>query len=132
VTIDIDLQGTFLLTSAIAQVDNNDSYLLQYRDTNGVYNDWWTISGPVTFGVETRPNPADNTAQQDLADVLATGVRITGVAGTGDSVYAVSELQVFAEPITGEVPEPASIIGAGCGLALLGLIKYSRARQAIK
>jgi hypothetical protein len=39
-TVDIDLQGTFTIDSAIVQADNNDAYTLQYRDTTGTYHDW--------------------------------------------------------------------------------------------
>src|SRR5690242_15516044 len=36
--IDIDLQGTFTLNGAIVQADDNDVYMLQYRDTGGTYH----------------------------------------------------------------------------------------------
>jgi hypothetical protein len=42
-TVDIDLQGTFTINSAIVQADDNDAYTLQYRDTTGTYHDWWDV-----------------------------------------------------------------------------------------
>lgn len=124
-TVDIDLGGTFLINSAIVQVDNNDVYRLEYRDTGGVWHDWWTgISGPITFGMETRPNPADNTQVQALAAVQATAVRVSGSGG--DNVYAVSEVQVFSDSA---VPEPSTILlTAGAGLLLLARRRFQAAK----
>ena len=125
-TIDIDLLGTFTLTGAIAQVDNNDTFQLQYRDTSGVYHDWWLIAGPFSVGFETRPNVLDNTQIQPLAPVEATGLRIFGVPGASgtDNVWSVAEVQVF-------VPEPASLLLMGGALAAAALRRRqgSLARQ---
>ena len=110
-TIDIDLLGTYRLSGAIAQVDNNDVFQLQYRDTVGVYHDWWLIDGPTTFGFETRPNVLDNTKIQQLPTVFATGLRIYGVVnapGT-DNVWSVAEVQAF-------VPEPSLLLLMGGAL----------------
>jgi len=128
-TLDIDLQGTFTLKSAIAQVDNNDTFQLQYRDTSGVYHDWWLIDGPASFGFETRPNVLDNTAVQPLPEVVATGLRIFGVAGAPgtDNVWSVAEVQAFGVA----VPEPASVLLMGGALAAAALRRRrgSLARQ---
>jgi len=118
-TLDIDLLGTFTLTGAIAQVDNNDTFQLQYRDTSGVYHDWWSIAGPVTFGFETRPNVLDTTEIQPLPAVVATGLRIFGVPGAPgtDNVWSVAEIQAYGVA----VPEPASVLLMGGALAAAAL-----------
>jgi len=92
---DINLGGTFLISSAIVQADDNDIYTLQYRDTAGVYHDWWHIPTSGTFGLITRPNSGNQTQQQNLTSVLATGLRFLAPAGSGDGEYAVSEIQAF-------------------------------------
>jgi hypothetical protein len=120
-TIDIDLQGTFFINRAVAQVDNNDTFMLQYRDVGGIYHDWWLIQGPLTFGFETRPNVLDNTEFQPLPGVFATGLRIFGVVNGNpetDNVWSVAEIQV--------APEPATMVLTAGGL--LGVL-YRRSRQ---
>jgi hypothetical protein len=94
-SIDIDLQGAFELNAAIVQVDNNDAYQLQYRDSGGVYYDWWTVPQSCCSGMVTRPNLSDNTKPQPLPTVIATGLRIFGIDNQSDLLYSVSEVQVF-------------------------------------
>jgi hypothetical protein len=98
-TVDIDLGGTFLISSATVQADDNDTYTLQYRDIGGVYHDWWNIPTAGNFGLITRPNPTDPTQQQPLTPVIATGLRFFAPAGSGDGYYAVSQIAVFGVPI---------------------------------
>ena len=98
-SIDINLGGTFLLDSAIVQADDNDNYALQYRDTAGVYHDWWNIPNAGSFGLITRPN-GDQATPQSLPTVLATGLRFLAPAGSGDGEYAVSEIQAYGTPIS--------------------------------
>lgn len=128
-TLDIDLLGTFTLTGAIAQVDNNDTFQLQYRDTSGVYHDWWLIGPAFSVGFETRPNVLDNTEIQPLPSVVATGLRIFGVPGAAgtDNVWSVAEVQAFGTA----VPEPASVLLMGGALAAAALRRKreSLARQ---
>jgi hypothetical protein len=122
-SIDIDLQGTYLLNGAIVQADDNDTYQLQYRDIGGVYHDWFNVPGSCCFGMTTRPNPADNTEVQPLPPVQATGLRF--FATGGDNYYSVSEIQAFAD-----VPEPASLTFVGLGLAIAGGLKLRRRSAA--
>ena len=121
-TIDINLQGAFLINSAIVQADDNDSYQLQYRDTGGVYHNWFFVPVSCCFGMTTRPDRSDNTLQQSLPPVVATGLRF--FATGGDDFYAVSEVQVFT-------PEPASIALVGLGLVAAGGLKWRR-RSAVR
>jgi hypothetical protein len=98
-TVDIDLGGVFLISSATVQADDNDSYTLQYRDVGGVYHDWWDLPLAGTFGLVTRPNATDPTQQQPLTPVIATGLRFFAPAVSGDGYYAVSQIAVFGVAI---------------------------------
>jgi len=120
-TIDIDLQGTFTLSGAIVQADDNDIYTLQYRDTGGVYHDWWNIGTLGSFGMITRPGSPDQTKIQSLPAVQATGLRFFAPLGSGDGEYAVSEIEVF-------VPEPATtwMVLSGLALVLVGVSRRQR------
>ena len=99
-SVDVALGGTFLLNSAIVQADNNDTYTLQYRDTAGAYHDWWNLPAAGTFGLVTRPGGANQTQRQNLASVLATGLRLLAPTSSGDGEYAVSEIQAFGSAIS--------------------------------
>ena len=117
-TIDIDLQGTFFLNAAIVQADDNDIYTLQYRDTGGIYHDWWNIGTLGTFGMITRPGSPNQAVAQSLPQVQATGLRLFAPLGSGDGEYAVSEIQVF-------VPEPSTTWMVLGGLVFLLIRKTS-------
>jgi len=115
--IEIDLQGTFTLTGAIVQADNNETYLLQYLDTSNVWQLLWTVPAINTDGVETRPDPNDNAAIFGFAPVEAQAVRILAGQG-GDQYFSVTEVQVFAE-----VPAPAMLPLLGIGLFGLACLR---------
>ena len=115
-TIEIDLGGFFAISGAIMQADNNDSYLLQYRDPST--NTWltlWTVPGVAGFGFTTRPN-ADQTTFQSLSPVVTDAVRISAISG--DPALGVSELQLNGTA----VPELGSttLIALGGLTMLLG------------
>src|SRR5947199_8372810 len=56
-TLEIDLGGFFAISGAFMQADNNDSYLLQYRDpSTRTWLTLWTVPGVAGFGFTTRPN----------------------------------------------------------------------------
>jgi hypothetical protein len=116
-TVDIDLQGIFLISSATVQADDNDIYTLQYRDLGGVYHDWYPIPPAGAFGLTTRPNPTDPTQQQPLPPVLATGLRFFAPAGSGDGYYAVSQIAVFGVAVA---PPTITKAFADSELQLLG------------
>src|SRR5579883_1461835 len=100
-TVDIDLQGTFLISAATVQADDNDIYTLQYRDVTGVYHDWWNVPIQGGFGLITRPSVG---GQMTLPAVVATGLRFFAPAGSGDNAYAVSEIQAFGVPVMSDTP----------------------------
>jgi len=119
-TIDIDLQGTFLLNGAIVQADDNDTYELQYKDTGGIYHNWYDVPTQGSFGMITRPGSGQIKA---LPAVQATGLRFFAPVGSGDGEWAVSEIEVFA------VPEPGTIWMMLGGLTLVAAARVKRHRS---
>jgi hypothetical protein len=96
--IELELAGTYRLDGAIVQADDNDAYLLSYRNPeSGSWSPLWTVPPAYAFGMTTRPNPGDPTMMQALPiDVTTDAVRLE--AGYGDGMYSVSEIQLFGEP----------------------------------
>jgi hypothetical protein len=96
--IEIELAGTYTLREAIVQADNNDAYLLSYRDLKtGDWQPLWTVPPAYSFGMATRPDPLDDARRQTLPKIVSTSaVRLE--AEFGDGMYSVSEIQLFGEP----------------------------------
>lgn len=116
----IDLAGTFIITSFVVQADNNDEYLVYYKDKNRWDNVWflaYAVPKMEGWGMQTRPNPLDDTARFWLTNAITvTDLMIQGseVAGASDNLFSVSEIQAFG---TAAVPEPATMLLFGTGLA---------------
>lgn len=122
-TIDVDLQGTFTITGLIVQADDNDAYSLDYKDTGGNWQRGWDVPNYdfEPFGMQTRPNPLDDTERFLLSSPFtATALRFYGDNFNGDRLFAVSEIQAFG---VSAVPEPgilALLLGiAAPSMALL-------------
>jgi hypothetical protein len=99
--IEIDLGGLFDITRLTIQADNNESYLVSYRDAGGF---WIALpfAGPLgPFGMITRDSGP--------VSFQASGFRID--AAGGDAFYSVSEFQAFA------APEPGVLALLGLGVA---------------
>ena len=96
--IELELAGVYRLDGAIVQADNNDAYLMTYRDpTTHQWLPLWTVPPAYSFGMATRPNPADDTQRQTLPTTVTTdAVRVE--AEFGDGMYSVSEIQLFGVP----------------------------------
>jgi hypothetical protein len=91
-------EGRYTLDGAIVQADNNDAYLLSYRDPDtGNWLPLWTVPPAYSFGMATRPGPLDATKRQVLPRIVTTdAVRLE--AEFGDGMYSVAEIQLFGVP----------------------------------
>lgn len=103
----IDLDGAYVIESFIVQADDNDAYLLYYWDIGS--DDWvlaWSVPNydivpdPLNWGMQTRPNPDDDTERYVLASpVTTTALKLEGNMGdTVDALFAVSEIQAYGSP----------------------------------
>jgi len=95
----IGLEKDTKITGLIVQADDNDAYDISYWDERT--NSWvllWHVPPEYSWGLETRPNPEDNTSRFLLTEPIeADRLQITGDQGTSDLLFAVSEIQVFGQ-----------------------------------
>jgi len=121
--VDIDLGASYNITSFIVQADDNDSYRVSYW-----HNDNWVSAWEVPnydaygWGLQTRPNPDNNSERYFLPTVISTD-KLRFTATGGDGSYSVSELQAYGAP----VPLPGAVWLLGSGL--LGLAGWRRFRK---
>lgn len=101
--IEIDLGGLCDIESFIVQADDNDAYELFYWDRTA---DAWALAWAVPnynvygWGMQTRPNPADDTERYVLpAPIMTDALLFRGNQADGDKLFAVSEVQAFGERI---------------------------------
>ena len=125
--IKIDLGGVFNIDSFIAQVDDNDAYILSYWNmTLSTWETVWDIPNYTSdnWGMTTRPDPFNNLLAFNIGSQITTNaLKLEGNLVDGDKYFAVSEIQAFGAP----VPEPATMLLFGLGL--LGLAGVSRKKQ---
>ncbi|MFZ4509217.1 MAG: PEP-CTERM sorting domain-containing protein [Fimbriimonas sp.] len=103
----VDLGSTRSISYFVVQADDNDAYSIE--DDSGFIT---TVPAVNTFGMVTRrlalPTP-----------VSSRYLRVRGVGGDGN--YSVSEIQAWgdspAPPLVPPVPEPASMLALGTGVA---------------
>jgi len=126
--IEIDLGGTFVIESFIVQADDNDAYVLEYRDlTTG---DWllaWDVPNYDVYGwgMQTRPDVTNDAAVYTLASSITTdALRIGGNLNSSDRYFSVSEVQAYG--YAAEVPTPAALILFSAGLLGMSLVRKKR------
>ncbi|SEL99035.1 hypothetical protein SAMN04489760_10228 [Syntrophus gentianae] len=114
---EIDLEGIYVINSMIAQADDNDAYLVQYHNIQT--NTWetaWNVPNYDGYGsgMQTRPNPADDTERYMLSSSITTDA-LRFYATGGDNSYSVSEIQAYGSA----VPLPGALWLFAPGLAAL-------------
>ena len=93
----LSLGNTYRIESFTVQADNNDQYHLVYHD---IFTDtWelaWTIPSVEGLGMETRPDPLDETARHFLPTSIVTDAfMFSGDSIHSDRFFSVSEIQAF-------------------------------------
>ena len=115
--VQIDLQGTYTISSFSAMVDNNDPYLLEYKDTSGNWQTAWNIPEVCCFGLTLRSTTLP-------APITATELRLSGIfvnTPGHDMAFSVSEIQAA-------VPEPETWVMMLLGSGLVGWQVRRKAR----
>jgi len=118
-TIEIDLGGWFEIESLIVQADDNDAYQLAYWD-GGAWQLAWDVPAVGGWGMQTRPNPADDTQRYMLPSPIVTNALLFhGDFGNSDLYFSVSEIQAYGHAI----PAPGAILLGTIGVSLVGWLR---------
>jgi hypothetical protein len=102
--ITLNLGQAYTIESFIVQADDNDAYLIYYWDMkNSSWELAWHVPnydmylGPSTIGMQTRPNPSDNSMRYVLPQKIVTDkLMLKGEIVNGDQRFSVSEIQAYA------------------------------------
>lgn len=110
--VELDLVDSYRIESLIVQADDNDAYELYYWDAEaGAWSLLWDIPNydSLGWGMQTRPNPADDTEAFDLAvPVVTTKFKFQGNMSNSDRLFAVAEIQAFGELVVAIDVKPCS------------------------
>jgi hypothetical protein len=131
--VEIDLGALYRIEAFVVQADDNDGYELYYWDQDTA--SWvlvWDVPnyGPYGSGMQTRPNPADDTERYTLPEPIVTSMlKFNGDLWDGDRYFAVAEIQAF-----GELAEPVFNPSNGNYYELVGVsedgVDWFEARDA--
>ncbi len=114
--IDITLNGTYAINSFAIQADDNDTYLIEYKD-GGNWQTAWVVPTVSSWGLVTR------TTSLGLFPITTNELRISATGG--DGWYGVSQVAAYA------VPEPEEWAMMLLGAGLVGFqVKRKQAKAA--
>ncbi|RFP10073.1 MULTISPECIES: PEP-CTERM sorting domain-containing protein [unclassified Duganella] len=120
-TVMITLNHTSVVSQLNLQADNDNNYLVQYRDTSNVWHDAAVIVPHRSWG-------QDNGSVVLGTPVTATAFMISGTTGAGDNHFSVSEFEAIGRVVA--VPEPETYTMLGAGLAMLGWMARRKQRRS--
>ena len=129
--IEIDLGMVYVIESLVVQSDDNDGYTLYYWDIGS--SSWqvaWDVPTAPDYGMQTRPNPLDDTERYDLpAPIITNALKYEG-ASPSDMHYSVSEIQAFGTAVDVDIkptscPNPLNVKSKGVlPVAILGTADF--------
>jgi hypothetical protein len=129
-SIEIDLMLDHFIDGFIVQADDNDAYRIEYLDTMNSWISAWEIPVVGGFGMQTRPNTADNAEVFALPTPIQTD-RLRFTAVSGDGFYGVSEIQAFGVAVAlvdikpGSFPNSVNLKSKGVlPVAILGTDEF--------